>query len=192
MFAQTRPAGTPDGCVISGRLSKLTASGAHHDGSRAGPDRGLVPAVRFPLRWGSGVRGRRGALRERRGRSELQLRRLRPGRRQPGKPHSEEPVRGPARRGGSDLDAADGRGRSAAFAGLAHERGPGQPRRDDTARGPRTPAPRMPGNPLIGQRRPQRPTHRGLRAAQPVPDSRSGPARTRCGWATWAGAGGRR
>ena len=40
----TPPGPTADGCVISGRLSRLNAGGR-----RAGADRGLVPAVPEPL-----------------------------------------------------------------------------------------------------------------------------------------------
>ena len=45
----TPPGATDDGCVVSGRLSRLTASGNVMTGSRAGADRGLVPAVSEPL-----------------------------------------------------------------------------------------------------------------------------------------------
>ena len=71
------------------------------------------------------------ALRERRRRRELQLRRLRPGR-QP-----RQPVRRPARRRRRHADSADRRGRRAAQPGPAHRRRPGEPRRHDPPRRPR-------------------------------------------------------
>ena len=40
-----------DGCVISGRLSRLRAAGERHDRDRAGAGRGLVPAVLEPHGW---------------------------------------------------------------------------------------------------------------------------------------------
>ena len=43
------PAPTTDGCVVSGRLSRLTAVRRRHDRRRAGPDQRLVPAVPEPL-----------------------------------------------------------------------------------------------------------------------------------------------
>ena len=57
---------TDDGCVVSGRLSRLQASGNVADGLRAGAGRGLVPAVPEPLDREPGVRCRRRPLRERR------------------------------------------------------------------------------------------------------------------------------
>ena len=53
----TPPGATADGCVVSGRLSKLQASGNVMTGSRAGAHRGLVPAVPAirSVRWSSAV-----------------------------------------------------------------------------------------------------------------------------------------
>ena len=72
-----RPGPTQNGCVVSGR--RVPAPGRRQPGGRrrAGADRGLVPAVPEPLGRGPRVRRRRRAVRERRGRGELQLRRLR-------------------------------------------------------------------------------------------------------------------
>ena len=66
-----------------------------HPGRRlgAGDDRGLVPAVPEPLDRLAGVRARRPALRERRRRRELQLGRLRPGRRRRSTAASTRPTR---------------------------------------------------------------------------------------------------
>ena len=65
-IAPRRPGPTADGCVISGRLSRLQASGNVMTGSRAGAHRGLVPAVPEPSVGDLRVRVRRGALRQRR------------------------------------------------------------------------------------------------------------------------------
>ena len=127
----TPPGATDDGCVITGRLSRLVG-GRRRDR----PDRGLVPAVPEPLDRQPRVRRRRRAVRQRRRRRELQLRRLRAGR-QPA-----QPVRGPAGGRRRDADAADRRGRRAAQPGHPHDR---RPDRRSTARScasTRTPAPR--------------------------------------------------
>ncbi len=86
------PGRNTDGCVISGRLSKLTASGD----TMTGPEQVLIED--WCQQYGSHsvgdlAFGADGALslRERRGRSELQLRRLRPGRRCPGSPTPKNP-----------------------------------------------------------------------------------------------------
>ncbi len=108
---------------------------------RAGAARGLVPAVPEPLDR-QPVRGGRRALRQRRRRRELQLRRLRAGR-QPA-----QPLRRPAGGVGGTPDAADRRGWRAAQPGPAHRR---RPDRLSTARScgsiP-TPAAALPDNPL--------------------------------------------
>ena len=87
----------------------------HDDGARAGPDRGLVPAVSEPLDRQPRVRRGRRPLRQRRRRRELQLRRLGPGR-QPA-----QPLRRPAGRGRRDVVSADCRGRRAAQPGSADD-----------------------------------------------------------------------
>ena len=107
----TPPGATDDGCVVAGRLSRLQASGQRHDRLGAGADRGLVPAVPEPLDRQPGLRCRRRALRQRRGRRQLQLRRLRPGRR------AAQPVRRSAGRRRRGADAAARRGRGAAQPG---------------------------------------------------------------------------
>ena len=55
----TPPGPTTDGCVVSGRLSRLTANGRQGDRVRAGADQRLVPAVPEPLDRRPGVRPRR-------------------------------------------------------------------------------------------------------------------------------------
>ena len=65
------PGYTADGCVVSGRLSRLTASGGVDDRLGARPDRGLVSAVSQPLRRDGRLRPGRGAVRVRRGGREL-------------------------------------------------------------------------------------------------------------------------
>ena len=133
---------------------------------RAGADRGLVPAVSEPLDRRARLRAGRRAVRVRRRRRELQLRRLRPGR-QPG-----QPVRGSARRCRRAAHPADGRGRRAPQPGPAHVR-----RRDFARRGA---AARRPGDRRRparqserGQPRSQRAADRRVRPAQPVPDRRA-------------------
>ena len=75
------PGGTGDGCVVSGRISRLTASGNTMTGPEHVLVSGLVPAVPEPRRRRHRVRRRRlPLLHGRRGR-RLALRRLRPGRR---------------------------------------------------------------------------------------------------------------
>ena len=156
------PGATADGCVVSGRLSRLTASGNSMTGHRAGADRGLVPAVSEPLDRLARLRPRRRPVRERRRRSQLQLRRLRPGR------EPAQPLRRPAGWRRCGPHPTDRRGRGAAQPGPAHL---GRPHRS----GRRAPA-RRPGDGSCAsrqsrsrQRRSQRPPHRRLRDAQPVP-----------------------
>ncbi len=74
-----RPPGpTADGCVVSGRLSRLTASGNTMTGVEQVADQRLVPAVPQPLDRRPGLRRRRRALRQRRRGRQLPQRRLRP------------------------------------------------------------------------------------------------------------------
>ncbi len=107
--ARRRPGATADGCVVSGRLSRLTASGNVDDRARS---RSCVEdwCQQYPSHSiGSLAFGADGALYvTRRRRRELQLRRLRPGRR------AAEPVRRPARRRRRDTHAANGGGWRAA------------------------------------------------------------------------------
>ena len=101
--------------------SALASAGRRQrdDGLGAGAGRRLVPAVPEPLDRDRRVRPGRRALRNRRGRCQLQLRRLRAGR----KPA--EPLRRPARWGGGDAHAAERGGRRPAESGPAYDRRPG-------------------------------------------------------------------
>ena len=97
-----RPARSDDeGCVISGRLSRLTAGERQQDRERAA--RGLGAAISESLDRSAGVRRRRGALRlAAKGRAST--RRLRAGREAP------QPAGQSAGRAGRCADAADGAG----------------------------------------------------------------------------------
>ena len=132
------PGATADGCVASGRLSRL-----QRRRRRDGADRGLLPAVPEPLARDDRLRPRRDAVRERRRRRVVHLRRLRPGR-QPGQP---------VRRPGRSRAARCARRASAAPAATA-----GDARRRDPARGPghrrrRARATRRSATPNPGRRR---------------------------------------
>ena len=179
------PGPTADGCVVSGRLSRLQASG----NVMTGHEQVLIEdwCQQYPshsigaLDFGPG----RGALRDRRRRRKLQLRRLGAGR------HPAEPVRRSAGRRRRHAEPADRRGRRAAQPGPTHEPAT---RRAWTARccaSTRQPAPGCPTT-----RTPPAPTERAadhrLRPAQPVPVRRTARAPARCGSATWAGTPGRR
>ena len=159
----TPPGPTGDGCVVSGRLSRLQAAGNAMSGAGAGADRGLVPAVPQPLDRGGGVRARRGAVRQRRRRGQLQLRRLRPGR---------QPRSTPAatRRAGSGPRSTRPPPRAAPCA--ARTCAPAATRSPWTAAvirvDPATGA-ALPEQPARRQPRPQRPADHRLRAAQPLP-----------------------
>ena len=153
--ARRRRAPTADGCVITGRLSRL-----ERHRRRDGPDRGLLPAVPEPLGRLDRLRARRHAVRQLGRRRVVQLGRLRPGR-QPG-----QPVR---RSAGGTLTPPTAQGgalRSQSF------RRPGGAdrlaRRRDPAREPghRRRRGRQPGD---RQRRPAAPPDRRLRLPQPVP-----------------------
>ena len=135
----TPPGATSDGCVVSGRLSRLAGDRQRDDRHRAGADRGLVPAVPEPLDRHARLRRRRRALRERRRRRELQLRRLRPGR------LAAEPVRRSARRRRRRADAHRPRraARSAARTS-GRTRRPRGPRRHRSSASTRRPAPACP------------------------------------------------
>ena len=117
------PGPTTDGCVVSGRLSRLQASGDVMHRARAGAHQRLVPAVPEPLDRHGRVRARRRALRERRRRRELQRRRLRPVRRHGRQPDARQPVRG-----------SDERGRGAAEPGPADDAQRRRRRRHDVQR----------------------------------------------------------
>ena len=178
--APTPPGANADGCVVTGRLSRLDG------GFEAGADRGLVPAVPEPLGRLARLRARRGALRERRRRRELRLHRLRAGR------LAAQPVRRPAGAASAARQTPPhARGRRPAQPGRAHDGRPDRPRRRDPAR--------EPGH---GRRDGRQPEHRAARIRTPAGSSptacatrsasRSARARTRSGPATSAGARGRR
>ena len=175
----TPPGATGDGCVISGRLSRLNASGTEQvlieDWCQQYPSHSI----------GSLAFGADGALYvTSRRRRELQLRRLRPGR-QPG-----EPVRRPARRCRRRDDAADRRGRRAASQDLRSTGDPTGARRRDPAVNPDTGA-ALADNPNAGASDPnaRRIIANGLRNPFRMTIR---PGRTRSGPATWAGTTGRR
>ena len=188
----TPPGATTDGCVVSGRLSRLTASGNTMTAQRAVLIERLVPAVPEPLDRRPPLRRRRRPLRERRRRRELQRRRLRPvRRRRTGARRRRIPAatRRPGRRHG---DAADRRGRRAP-----------QPEPSPGAGGRRcSTAPSCGSIPATGTRASRQPAARRAptrtRAGSSPTDcatrsgSRSGRGRTTSGSATWAGARGRR
>ena len=150
----TPPGASADGCVVTGRLSRLPTA-------PRSADRGLVPAVPEPLGRLARLRPRRRALRLRRRRRELQLRRLRPGR------IAGQPVRRPRGR------AAERRRRRPRREARCAARTCATPDRPaSTARScasTRTPAPRCPTIRTPRQSGPERPPDRGLRPAQPVP-----------------------
>ena len=155
--------GNTDGCVVSGRLSRLTVSGDSGDRHGAGAHQRLVPAVPEPLDRHPGVRPRRRALRHRRRRRQLQRRRL-------GQLAARSGATRAATRRPTPAATRRRRGRRAARAGHAHHRRPD--RRStapssaidpDTGRGAgRT-------TPTVGSGRRQRPADHRLRPAQPVP-----------------------
>ena len=173
----TPPGANEDGCVVSGRLSKLSG------GLGAGADRGLVPAVPEPLDRHGRVRRRRRALRGRGRRRELQLRRLRPGR------DTRQPVRRPARGGTISPPTAEG---GALRSQDARTSGDPQTLDGSIIRvNPDTGA-AMPDNPNASSCDPNAaPDHR-LRPAQPVPLHVPARARATSTSATWAGTPGRR
>ena len=176
------PGPTTDGCVVSGRLIRLTASGNVSTGT---------PLVlisdwcqQFPshsvgdLAFGAG----RGALRERRRRSELHLRRLRAG---------EEPVRRPAVGGGRHPDRPH-RARAAPCALRTCGRPP--IRRGSTGRSCGWIRPRARARPGTRSRAPRTPTPAGSSptASATRSGSRCAPVRGRCGSGMSAGTSGRR
>ena len=129
----TPPGATGDGCVVSGRLSRLNAGGteqvliedwcqqypSHSIGSLAfGADGALYVSAGDGASFNFADYGQDGSPRQ--------------------------PVRRPARRRRRRDDAADRRGRRAAQPGRPDDRRPDRPRRRDPARRTRTPAPRCP------------------------------------------------
>ena len=182
----TPPGPTSDGCVVSGRLSRLEAIGG---GNTAGPEQVLVEdwCQQFPshsigdLQFGADgalyVSGGEGASFDYDDYGQSG--------------YAQEPVRRPARWRRRQRDAADRRGRLAASAGHPHERRPDRAERLDpaTRSGHRRGAARQPER--LGERRSRRagssPTGCATRSA-----SRSGRARASRGSGTSARGPGRR
>ena len=177
------PAGA-DRRRLRGQRPALAARGAgrRHDRSRAGADRGLVPAVPEPLDRRARLRHRRRALRQRGDGASFGFADYGQ-ERQPC-----QSLRRPAGRAsaGTQTRPTPRAARCAARTCATGRRA----RRRSTARSSAstpTPAPALPDNPLRSQQR-QRAADRRLRAAQPVPDHDPARAPTRSGSATSAGA----
>ena len=181
MPARPRRARPRDGCVVSGRLSRLSSRG-----TRRRTEKVLIEdwCQQFPSHSiGTLAFGADGALYvERRRRRQLQLRRLRTD----GQPA--QPVRGSAGRVGGTQTLPTAEGGSLRSQDLRTRRRPGQ---RSTARssasipttGAALPATRSPAAPTPNAR-----AHHRLRASAIRSGSPSGPARTRSGSATSAGA----
>ena len=123
--ARPRPGATGDGCVVSGRLSRLNGPG------RAGPDRGLVPAVPEPLESARSpsaptARSTSAPATARASTSPTTARTATRSTRAATRPAAS-----------ANPDAADRRGRRAAQPGPPHDGGPDGPRRHDPPRRPR-------------------------------------------------------
>ena len=189
--ARRRPGRRPTAASSAGGCRRLTAAGD----AVTGTEQVLINdwCQQFPShRSGRSRFGPDGyALRERRRRRELQLRRLRASSAAP-TPATGQPVRRSAAGVGTALTPADRRGRRAAQPGRAHDRRPGDARRRDHPRRPRHRAPASPGNPFAGSTDANARADHRLRPAQPVPVHRPARARTSCGSATSAGTRGRR
>ena len=182
----TPPGATTDGCVVTGRLSRLTAadrparSRAHHR---------LVPAVPKPLDRHAPVWRGRLPVRVRGRRRQLHLRRLRSGRRVRRQPNAAQSVRGSA----VPAAIADPR---RLRAGRCAPRTCGRQRPD--VPGWRDPpgrsrdGPRRAGKPARGERDHERAADHRAKDSAIHSASRSGPGRTRCGSAMSAGPTGRR
>ena len=160
--ARRRPAPTADGCVVAGRLSRLQASG----NTMIGSEQVLIEdwCQQYPSHSiGSLAFGADGALYVSGG-DGASFNFVDYG--QDGAPVN--PCGDPPGGVGGIDDAADGRGRGAAEPGPAHDGRPRRPRRRDPAGRPghRRRAARQPAG--VEHRR-QRPPHRRLRPAQPVP-----------------------
>ena len=156
----TPPGATADGCVVSGRLSRLQASGNVMTGSEQVLIEDCASSTRAirSVRWSSAVMAPCTRVGRRR---QLQLRRLWPGR------SPLNPCGDPLRRRGRDADATDRRRWCAAQPGPAHVRDPvgldGTVIRIDPATGA---AHRQRGD---RRQRPERTAHHRLACAQPAP-----------------------
>ena len=149
--------------MVSGRLSRLTASGDTATGTRAGPDQRLVPAVPQPLGRRPALRPRRRAVRQRRRRARASTT---PTTARRARPRTRAATR--RRRGGHRRRRRPRRAARCA-PGPAHDRAT---RRRSTARSCASipaRAPALPGNPLAGSLGRQRPPDHRLRLPQPVP-----------------------
>ena len=182
----TPPGPTTDGCVVSGRLSRLTGSGDTHDGRRAGARSTTGASSSRATRIGALAFGAgRRALRERRRRRQLQRASTTASR------HAGNPCGDPPGAGGAALRRRRPRAARCARRTCARRRAgrrsTGRVMRVDPRHG-RGPA----RQPAGGELRPQRAPHRRLRPAQPVPLHDPARARARCGSATSAGTAGRR
>ena len=184
------PRATVDGCVVSGRLSRLTVSG----GVMSGSEHVLIEdwCQQFPSHSVGSLhvrsRGRAVCVRGR-GRQLQRRRGLRPARRH---------AAGHADAGQSVRRSAAARTRprrrprvAPSGAGHADRRRPGRRSTAPSSGSIPTRAPAGPTTPRPAERRQRPPDHR-LRAAQSATGSRSSRARTRCGSATSASTRGRR
>ena len=111
-----QPARPNDRWVRRERAALAAEGGGQSGRSGAGADRGLVPAVPEPLHGRPRVRRRWRAVRHRRRRGELQLRRLR------AVGLTAQSLRGPTERSGRQPDSAERRRRGAAQPGRTHDR----------------------------------------------------------------------
>ena len=181
------PGPTSDGCEVSGAAVAPAAARHGMTGTEQVLHRGLVPAVPEPLDRRPRVRRRRHALRQRRRRRELQLRRLRPGRSTSDSPR--QPVRRPAAPVGAALAPPTAEGGALRAQDVRTAGDPtgldGTIIRIDPDTGAAAP-----GNPLLEQRRRQRPPDRRARPAQPDAASTFRPGTNEIwvgdvGWNTW-------
>ena len=169
------PGATAKGCVVTGRLSKLTISGDKMT-AETPLDNRLVPAVPEPLDRRPRLRRRRRPLRQRRRGRELPLRRLGPDR---------QPLRRSAGGVGGSIDPADRRRRSAAQPGRPHPRRPDGARRVAAADQPRN-RPGRPRQPLRNRAPTPTPAASSPTACATRSASPSGPGPTKSGSATSA------
>ena len=169
------PGPTTDGCPVTGTLSRIKWKNGTA-GRRAGPDpQPMVPAVPESLDGQPRLRARRVAVRLRRRGRELQLSRLRAGRRHHHRSrhrravHAGQPVRRSARHGRHRVDVAERDGWVAPLPEHATTRAvPPNPERVAAACGPgdRLGPARQPDG---VQRRCERAARHRLRVPQPVP-----------------------
>ena len=166
----TRPGPTTDGCVVSGRLSRLTAVGRPWPAS----EHVLIEdwCQQFPSHsiGDPGLRPRRLPLRQRRRRRELQHRRLRAVRRTSGSsPTPKNPCGDPpgGRRRQQTPPTAEG-GSLRSQSPRTCDRRAARPERLDP---PRRPGHRagVPDNPFFASSRRERAAHHRVRPAQPLP-----------------------